>query len=790
LALAEQIAVALRHEISRRWPNGPVIRLWFDSSLKAGEGWDPQIETEIELADIILFLITPACLDATYMWNDEFPLALDRFRNGEGRVRLVSILYSDTLAPIRTHRHTRGLQYIPDKPHDQMSDIWTSVVVKSIISMIEAVLRQDEPPTIRLTTAVRAALEALETAREAFAAATSTGFFGPLLASDINSVLGGVELSLNLPGRERIRALTVWDPKLRAAIVRLRLPLPNHSEILRALRDALDEVVTFASLEADMVVSAHQPAIVPSTSETHEVSARVREEVQAVRAAFSDLSEANPAPTRRENEVREYTVDVGDRHAALAELILDEARIDAAALSDEVHGVTSAVSHFAVALEQLGRNASIEGKRISEKLADNAQRAAKLTEHLAGTADGSREALDDTPDSIQPSPKKTIAIFGSHRDREILRRLASNLRRMGNFTSVYSSPFLSSSIHDEGAIVVVSDALCEEYGSDFDRLQKAVQLPAASALAVLPAASVAANDWLGRVPHTYLRSGRLPDVRSTARVLNRMLWAKSNYNIYTTAHDEVVTAADIVRAGDREGLLEHLDKAEASSVDLIAPISERLSDARRLNENQTAITVLVDNSGSMRGYAITRTALCVRALSRLLNRCNIPHEVLGFTTRTWKGGKSREDWLADKKPKLPGRLNDIRYIVYKSFEDDLDGSIENFSAMVDETILRENIDGEALIWAADRLTRRPEISKLLLVISDGAPVDDSTLAVNPSKFLDQHLRETILDIEENGQIHLMATGIDHDVASYYRNSVKTSSDNLGKAIAELLFDES
>ena len=207
----------------------------------------------------------------------------------------------------------------------------------------------------------------------------------------------------------------------------------------------------------------------------------------------------------------------------------------------------------------------------------------------------------------------------------------------------------------------------------------------------------------------------------------------------------------------------------------------------------TVVTLLIDNSGSMRGRPITVAAMSADILARTLERCGVKVEILGFTTRAWKGGQSREKWLADGKPANPGRLNDLRHIVYKPADAPWRRARKSLGLMLREGILKENIDGEALLWAHNRLLSRTEERKILMVISDGAPVDDSTLSVNPGNYLERHLRDVIDYIETRSPIELVAIGIGHDVTRYYRRAVTiVDADQLGGTMMEQLaslFDE-
>jgi len=200
------------------------------------------------------------------------------------------------------------------------------------------------------------------------------------------------------------------------------------------------------------------------------------------------------------------------------------------------------------------------------------------------------------------------------------------------------------------------------------------------------------------------------------------------------------------------------------------------------------VTLLIDNSGSMRGRPITVAAISADILARTLERCGVKVEILGFTTRSWKGGQAREQWVNDDKPKNPGRINDLRHIVYKSADTPWRRARKNLGLMLREGLLKENIDGEALLWAHQRLLSRPEQRRILMVISDGAPVDDSTLSANIGGYLENHLRHVIDEIEENSPVELLAIGIGHDVTRYYRRAVTISdvSELAGAMTAKLL----
>jgi cobaltochelatase CobT len=239
-----------------------------------------------------------------------------------------------------------------------------------------------------------------------------------------------------------------------------------------------------------------------------------------------------------------------------------------------------------------------------------------------------------------------------------------------------------------------------------------------------------------------------------------------------------------------EGLLDvaRLTRVVTNPMHALSYKRERDADFR-----DTVVTLLIDNSGSMRGRPITVAAMCADILARTLERCAVKTEILGFTTRAWKGGQSRERWVQEGKPRNPGRLNDLRHIIYKPADAPWRRSRRAMGLMLREGLLKENIDGEALNWAYRRLLARSEHRRILMVISDGAPVDDSTLSVNPGNYLERHLREVIKEIETRNQVELIAIGIGHDVTRYYRRAVTiVDAEELGgtmmKKLAEL-FDE-
>lgn len=291
------------------------------------------------------------------------------------------------------------------------------------------------------------------------------------------------------------------------------------------------------------------------------------------------------------------------------------------------------------------------------------------------------------------------------------------------------------------------------------------------------------------------------------------------YRIYTSAFDEIVDAADLSDPLELTRLRAMLDKQLHGTRTLVAKLANRLQrkimaqqqrrwrfdleegklDAARLariianpsmpltfkqeiqsDERDTVVSILIDNSGSMRGRPIALAAMSADVLAQTLERCNIRVEILGFTTRAWKGGQAREQWLAGERPANPGRLNDIRHIIYKAADAPMRRARKNLGLMLKEGLLKENIDGEALAWAYNRLARRAEARKILMVISDGAPVDDSTLSANQGNILEEDLRHVIGWIETQSKIELSAIGIGHDVTRYYRRAM-TLSDATGLA---------
>lgn len=305
-----------------------------------------------------------------------------------------------------------------------------------------------------------------------------------------------------------------------------------------------------------------------------------------------------------------------------------------------------------------------------------------------------------------------------------------------------------------------------------------------------------------------------------------------DYKTYTTRHDETCGAEDLCDEDELIRLRGFLDQQLTSLQGAVTKLANRLQrrlmaqqsrswdfdqeegmlDAARLARividpthslsykierdtefRDTVVTLLIDNSGSMRGRPISIAAISADIMARTLERCGVKTEILGFTTRAWKGGQSREDWLAAGRPPLPGRLNDLRHIIYKKADDPWRRARKNLGLMMREGLLKENIDGEALLWAHSRLLARHEDRRILMVISDGAPVDDSTLSVNSGTYLERHLRQVIDWIENRSPVQLVAIGIGHDVTRYYKRAVTImDAEQLGGTMVEQLaglFDE-
>ncbi len=299
-----------------------------------------------------------------------------------------------------------------------------------------------------------------------------------------------------------------------------------------------------------------------------------------------------------------------------------------------------------------------------------------------------------------------------------------------------------------------------------------------------------------------------------------------DYKIFTTQFDEIVKAENLENADEANKLRKNLDQQLIGFQDIITKLANKLQRQLLAKQNRawefdleeglldssklpriiidpynslsfkkekdldfkdTVVTLLIDNSGSMRGRPITIAAICADILSRTLERCSVKVEILGFTTKNWKGGKSRELWTKNSKPKTPGRLNDLRHIIYKGADTHWRQVKNNLGLMLKEGLLKENIDGEAILWAYNRIKKRKEERKILMVISDGAPVDDSTLSVNSGDFLEKHLKKIVKFIENKSDIEVLAIGIGHDVSRYYNKAIKiTDVNELGDVMISQL----
>ena len=318
------------------------------------------------------------------------------------------------------------------------------------------------------------------------------------------------------------------------------------------------------------------------------------------------------------------------------------------------------------------------------------------------------------------------------------------------------------------------------------------------------------------------------DKESSEQVIQKKILNNINleYKIFTTEFDEVIKAENLENADESKKLRKTLDQQLIGFQDVITKLANKLQRQLLAKQNRawefdleeglldssklpriiidpynslsfkkekdlefkdTIVTLLIDNSGSMRGRPITIAAICADILSRTLERCSVKVEILGFTTKNWKGGQSRESWNKNSKPKTPGRLNDLRHIIYKGADTHWRQAKSNIGLMLKEGLLKENIDGEAISWAFNRLKKRKEERKILMVISDGAPVDDSTLSVNSGDFLEKHLKKMVKFIEEKTEVEILAIGIGHDVSRYYDRAIKiTDVNELGDVMVSQL----
>ena len=327
-------------------------------------------------------------------------------------------------------------------------------------------------------------------------------------------------------------------------------------------------------------------------------------------------------------------------------------------------------------------------------------------------------------------------------------------------------------------------------------------------------------------------SDNLSDEQKSEQIIQKKInQTNLEYKIFTTQYDQIIKADKLENSDEANKLRKTLDQQLIGFQDLITKLANKLQRQLLAKQNRswefdleeglldssklpriimdpynslsfkrerdlefkdTVVTLLIDNSGSMRGRPITIAAICADILSRTLERCSVKVEILGFTTKNWKGGQCRENWNKNGKPRHPGRLNDLRHIIYKSADTQWRQSKNNLGLMLKEGLLKENIDGEAISWAFNRLKKRKEERKILMVISDGAPVDDSTLSVNSGDFLEKHLKKMVKFIETQTDIEILAIGIGHDVSRYYNKAIKiTDVNELGDVmIAQLssMFD--
>ena len=458
-----------------------------------------------------------------------------------------------------------------------------------------------------------------------------------------------------------------------------------------------------------------------------------------------------------------------------------------------------------------------------------------------------RERL--TGQSPPPAAKKLVDLWRpwiedrAGRDLDRLGKLVEDQRRFGDVVhdlldSLEMGEERSSDSEDEEENEAEQDRRPDEAGGDGEAKEsdegEGMSIEEAEVAEELPEGATEAAD----APSAELPEDAEPSDADTASEPWRPRHSGRNephgpdYRAFTTKFDEIVAAEDLCEPEELDRLRGYLDKQLSHLQGVVARLANRLQrrlmaqqsrawefdleegilDPARLsrvivdplhplsfkhekdtNFRDTIVTLLLDNSGSMRGRPITVAATCADILARTLERCGVKVEIVGFTTRAWKGGQSREAWLAAGKPTNPGRLNDLRHIIYKAGDAPWRRARKNLGLMMREGLLKENIDGEALDWAHKRLLGRAESRKILMMISDGAPVDDSTLSVNPGNYLERHLRWVIEDIETRSPVELIAIGIGHDVTRYYRRAVTiVDAEELGGAMTEKLaelFDE-
>ena len=341
-------------------------------------------------------------------------------------------------------------------------------------------------------------------------------------------------------------------------------------------------------------------------------------------------------------------------------------------------------------------------------------------------------------------------------------------------------------------------------------------------------ADISTPNDLSEKDSSYEQVDQVEEINSGENKKNGKIFSSKNktYKVYTNEFDEIVKAEDLETKEELQRLRSSLDQQLIQLKTFISRLANKLQRKLLAKQNRswnfdleeglldtsklprviidpfnslsfkkekdiefkdTLVTILIDNSGSMRGKPISVAAICADILSRTLERCMVKVEILGFTTKHWKGGSSREKWMKNDKPNLPGRLNDLRHIIYKSADTQWRQAKNNMGLMLKEGLLKENIDGEALKWAFNKMNKRKEDRKILMVISDGAPVDDSTLSTNTSDYLETNLKKTVKWIESKSNIELLAIGIGHDVTRYYNRAVKiTDVQDLGDVMINQL----
>jgi cobaltochelatase CobT len=454
--------------------------------------------------------------------------------------------------------------------------------------------------------------------------------------------------------------------------------------------------------------------------------------------ALPRTAEAAAAPWRREIEKR-----AGKALSKLEKQVRDQT-----AFAEAVHallreldmGEDAPGQNDSQSDESEGAEEETEAAADGDDSQDEGEEASGEAESESGEA-GEAEAGEETEVQVSADADSDMDADEMSEEDEPSTPVRPNYRDSDDFRSDYK---VFTTVHDE---IALADQLCDP--EELTRLR-----------AYLDAQLQGLQGAVSRL----------------ANRLQRRLMAQQNRSWMFDLEEGVLDTARLTRV----------------IVDPTAPLSFKEEDESKFRD--TVVTLLLDNSGSMRGRPIMVAALCADILARTLERCGVKVEILGFTTQAWKGGRSREDWLRLDKPASPGRLNDLRHIIYKSADAPWRRTRRNLGLMMREGLLKENIDGEALLWAHDRLMARPEHRKILMVISDGAPVDDSTLSVNVGNPLEKHLREVIAHLESKSPVELLAIGIGHDVTRWYRRAVTiVDAEQLGGAmtdkLAELFDDE-